>query len=207
MRTTLPTPGGHHARAPRHGDCFAANCANCDPPHNARALLHFPVGWANVGYHRTPADDPKGEVQTPTMDSLCREGVELNQSYAFWYCSPSRSAIQTGRNPIHVNVNNDGLMIHNPADPVSGFAGIPRNMTTIAWKMREAGYHTYFYGKWHVSWRARNRRGGRAAAELACARAKLTRPHPHNNAPSRLGSRHPTTRQPAAVGRPWLMIE
>ena len=92
------------------------------------------------------------------MDSLCREGVELNQSYAFWYCSPSRSAIQTGRNPIHVNVNNDGLMIHNPADPVSGFAGIPRNMTTIAWKMREAGYSTYFYGKWHVCMRAQSAR-------------------------------------------------
>jgi len=157
-RATLPTPGGRHARTTPWRP-LAANCdPNCDPPHNARARLHFPVGWANVGYHRTPADDPKGEVQTPTMDSLCREGVELNQSYAFWYCSPSRSAIQTGRNPIHVNVNNDGLMIHNPADPVSGFAGIPRNMTTIAWKMREAGYSTYFYGKWHVCMRAQSAR-------------------------------------------------
>jgi len=112
-----------------------------------------------VGYHRTPADDPTNEVQTPTMDSLCKEGIELNQSYAFWYCSPSRSAIQTGRNPIHVNVNNDGLMIHNPADPVSGFAGIPRNMTTIAWKMRDAGYATHFYGKWR-EWRSGGSGGG-----------------------------------------------
>ena len=128
----------------------AASAASATKPHILLVIVDD-FGWANVGYHRTPADDPTNEVQTPTMDSLCREGVELNQSYAFWYCSPSRSAIQTGRNPIHVNVNNDGLMIHNPADPVSGFAGIPRNMTTIAWKMREGGYQTYFFGKWHGS--------------------------------------------------------
>ena len=103
----------------------AASAASATKPHILLVIVDD-FGWANVGYHRTPADDPTNEVQTPTMDSLCKEGIELNQSYAFWYCSPSRSAIQTGRNPIHVNVNNDGLMIHNPADPISGFAGIPR---------------------------------------------------------------------------------
>jgi arylsulfatase B len=127
-----------------------ASPASAAPSPHILMVIVDDFGWANVGYHRTLNDDPTGEVKTPTMDSLVSEGIELNQSYAFWYCSPSRSAIQTGRNPIHVNVNNDGLAIHNPADPVSGFAGIPRNMTTIAWKMRESNpsYKTYFYGKW-----------------------------------------------------------
>ena len=130
------------------GAASAAAAAAAAPKPHILMVIVDDFGWANVGYHRTPADDPKGEVQTPTMDSLCREGVELNQSYAFWYCSPSRSAIQPGRNPIHVNVNNDGLAIYNLDDPVAGAAGIPRNMTTIAWKMRAANYSTHFYGKW-----------------------------------------------------------
>ena len=63
------------------------------------------------------------------------------------YCSPTRSAIQSGRNPIHVNPVNANPGIANPADPVGGFAGIPRNMTGIATKMAAAGYHTAMYGK------------------------------------------------------------
>ena len=64
------------------------------------------------------------------------------------YCSPSRCALQSGRNPVHVNVLNDKIVLHNPADTDSGQQGIPRNMTTIAWKMRAANYSTHFYGKW-----------------------------------------------------------
>ena len=39
-------------------------------------------------------------------------------------------------------------MFWNPADNVSGFYGIPRNMTGIGWKLKEAGYSTHFLGKW-----------------------------------------------------------
>ena len=69
------------------------------------------------------------------------------QRYVFRFCSPSRSSFNTGRNPIHVNTGNDGLTLVNPQDPVSGFAGIPRNMTGIAEKMAAAGYVTGQAGK------------------------------------------------------------
>lgn len=64
------------------------------------------------------------------------------------YCSPTRSAIQSGRNPYHVNNLNLGPDVSNPSDPVSGFAAIPRNMTGIATKMAAAGYRTGMFGKW-----------------------------------------------------------
>jgi arylsulfatase I/J len=50
-------------------------------------------GWANVGYHRDP---PTREVVTPNIDSLVKEGLELNQHYAFKFCSPSRSCLMSG---------------------------------------------------------------------------------------------------------------
>jgi len=39
---------------------------------------------------------------------------------------------------------------HNKDDPVSGFAGIPRNMTGIAQVMKAGGYRTHMVGKWDV---------------------------------------------------------
>ena len=102
-------------------------------------------GWANVGYH---CDPPTKEVVTPTIDGLVKEGLELDQHYAFKFCSPSRSCLMSGRLPIHVNDLNDQPSFYNPQDPVSGFAGIRRNMTGLATKMKLAGYAAHQVGKW-----------------------------------------------------------
>lgn len=110
-------------------------------------ILLDDFGWADAGWHR-----PAGykDVQTPHMDALVKEGVELDRHYAFKFCSPTRSAIQSGRNPIHVNVLNVNAQMRNPEDPVSGFSETPRNMTGIAEHLVDAGYETHLYGKWHA---------------------------------------------------------
>jgi hypothetical protein len=81
-------------------------------------------GWANAGWHR-----PEGyaEVKTPSMDAMVREGIELDQAYAYKFCSPTRSSLQSGRLPVHVNSVNLDPSEWNAADRVSGFSGIPRN--------------------------------------------------------------------------------
>jgi hypothetical protein len=48
-------------------------------------------------------------------------------------CSPSRCALQSGRNPIHVNVLNNDIRAHNPADTVGGFQG-------LVWRASPAKY-------------------------------------------------------------------
>ena len=47
-----------------------------------------------------------------------------------------------------MNTVNGNPQLHNPKDPVSGFAGIPRNMTGIAEHMLRGGYETSMFGKW-----------------------------------------------------------
>ena len=104
-------------------------------------------GWANVGYHR---DTPTKEVVTPNIDSLVKEGLELDQHYAYKFCSPSRSSLLSGRLPIHVNDQNVPIFKYNPQDQVSGYGGIPPNMTDISTKLSGAGYVGHHVGKWHA---------------------------------------------------------
>eukprot|EP00035_Acanthoeca_spectabilis_P010048 m.177424 g.177424 ORF g.177424 m.177424 type:complete len:301 (+) comp14910_c0_seq2:438-1340(+) len=59
-----------------------------------------------------------------------------------------RSAAQTGRNPIHVNSVNLDPNNYNKQDNVSGFSGVPRNMTGLGELMKRGGYSTHFFGKW-----------------------------------------------------------
>ena len=104
-------------------------------------------GWANTGVHSPPGSN---ESVTPVMDELVSSGLNLDRHHVFKYCSPSRSAFHTGRNPLHVNVLNSFLDQHNPEDPVSGYQGIPRNMSNIARKLKAANYSTHQVGKWHL---------------------------------------------------------
>ena len=118
-------------------------------------ILADDFGWADIGYHASkplggvPADPALTNITTtatPTMDGLVKEGLELNSHYAFKFCSPSRCSLQSGRNPIHVNVMNLDPTNYNPEDPVAGFSGIPRNMTGLGAVMKKGGYVTHFAG-------------------------------------------------------------
>ena len=124
--------------------CAAASPTAAGKPHLVFMLVDD-WGWANVGYHRNP---PTKEVVTPNIDNLVKEGLELDQHYVYKFCSPSRSCLMSGRLPVHVNDQNAKPDIHNPNDTMSGFAGIPRGMTGLATKLKEAGYATHQVGKW-----------------------------------------------------------
>ena len=117
-------------------------------------ILADDYGWGNMGVHRrgagsTPEEKQgKAEVHTPNIDALIDEGILLEHHYTYKICSPTRSSIQSGRLAVHVNPVNSAVTSRNYNDPVSGYAGIPRNMTGIAEKLRDGGYRTHIVGKW-----------------------------------------------------------
>mmetsp|Transcript_5926 Transcript_5926/g.10729 ORF Transcript_5926/g.10729 Transcript_5926/m.10729 type:complete len:699 (-) Transcript_5926:220-2316(-) len=118
-------------------------------------ILADDYGWANMGVHREHPRSPaeaqgKAETHTPNLDELVRTGVLLERHYAYKICSPSRSSLQSGRLAVHVNTVNTGVTYWNPEDNVSGYAGVPVNMTGIAEKMKHGGYETHLVGKWDV---------------------------------------------------------
>lgn len=125
----------------------SATAAAAAPPHIVLAVLDD-YGWSYAGFH-AQSQPNAAEVVTPVLDSLAADGVILDRYYGFKFCSPSRSAFQTGRNPVYVNVINDDIGDYNLSEPDTGFSGIPRNMTGIAEKLASAGYQTVMTGKWH----------------------------------------------------------
>ena len=91
-----PKPPGYR---PRERDERPVRDARGTKPHLIY-LLADDLGWHGVGW-RNP------EVQTPNLDRLAtREGLRLSQHYAYRTCSPSRSALLSGRLAHHVNQAN-----------------------------------------------------------------------------------------------------
>ncbi len=88
--------------------CLFVVSAAASPP-NILFVLIDDYGWNNFGPHAVTQPNAV-EIQTPVMNGLVAGGVLLNRHYVFSFCSPSRSALHTGRNPIHVNVR-----VLNPA--------------------------------------------------------------------------------------------
>jgi arylsulfatase len=87
-----------------------------------------------------------GEINTPTLDRVAKLGVSFNRFHSTAMCSPTRAALLTGRN--HTRVGNG--QIAAIANDFDGFSGtIPRSSATVAEVLKNYGYNTGAWGKWH----------------------------------------------------------
>ena len=87
-----------------------------------------------------------GEVHTPTLSRLAKEGLKYNAFHTTSICSPTRAALLTGRN--HTRVGSG--TIAERAIAFDGYTGIiPKTAATFAEVLKEYGYHTSAFGKWH----------------------------------------------------------
>src|SRR5580658_7091342 len=87
-----------------------------------------------------------GVVQTPTMDRIVKEGIAYNRFHTTAMCSPTRASLLTGRN--HHRVGNG--QIAELANDWDGYAGeIPKSSALGAEVLRDYGYATAAFGKWH----------------------------------------------------------
>jgi arylsulfatase len=87
-----------------------------------------------------------GEINTPTLDRVAHAGVSYNRFHTTAMSSPTRAALLTGRN--HTNVGNG--QIAAIANDFDGFSGIiPKSSATVAEVLKNYGYNTGAWGKWH----------------------------------------------------------
>ena len=87
-----------------------------------------------------------GPAATPALDRLAAGGVRYNNFNTAAICSPSRASLLTGRNPHQVAFG-------NLQDVPAGYPGYttvwPKNAASVAEILRENGYATAAFGKWH----------------------------------------------------------
>jgi arylsulfatase B len=130
------------------GLLWAAGAGATRPP-NIVILLADDLGWNDVGYHGAP-------IETPNIDALARQGVELDRFYSQPICTPTRAALLTGRSPLR-----SGLVFGVIRE--WDYFGLPAREQLLAETLREADYQTAIVGKWHLGHshvrHAPNRRG------------------------------------------------
>jgi arylsulfatase len=87
-----------------------------------------------------------GAVATPTLDRVRSAGISYNRFHTTAMCSPTRASLLTGRN--HHRVGSG--QIAELANDWDGYSGhIPKSSATIAEVLRQYGYATAAWGKWH----------------------------------------------------------
>ncbi len=118
---------------------FAQSTARIRKP-NFLVIVTDDQGAGDVGCFGNP--DPK----TPNLDRLARHGVRFTQWYANApVCSASRAAILTGKYPDRTGVK--GAL---PSEPSWDIPGLRQGETTLPALLREQGYRTAAFGKWHL---------------------------------------------------------
>ncbi len=110
------------------GPLTAATPAAVRP--NILIILADDLGYSDLGCYG-------GEIPTPHLDALAKNGLRFTQMGTSARCCPSRASLLTGLHPAQAGIPN--------------FAGsLNDQCVTLAEVLRDSGYATYAVGKWHV---------------------------------------------------------
>ena len=119
-----------------------------DVPPNVIFILVDDLGWKDLGYSGSDF------YETPNIDKLKNVSFEFTSAYAASsVCSPTRAAIMTGKHPARINIT-DWIPGVDPKNrPLLGpedLHQLPLEEETIAEKLKQNGYKTFYAGKWHL---------------------------------------------------------
>lgn len=106
----------------------------------------------DLGYMDIGANNPDTFYETPNIDRLAAEGMRFTDGYAANpVCSPTRYSIMTGKYPSRVDATNyfSGRR-GGRYKPAPLHDNMPLAEVTLAEALRQAGYRTFFAGKWHL---------------------------------------------------------
>ncbi len=118
--------------APDAGAAPAA-AAPVDPQPHIVLVMADDLGWGQTGYYRHPV------LKTPNLDAMAANGLRFDRFYAGApNCSPTRASVMTGRSNDRTGVLNHGYALR-------------RQEKTVARALRDAGYVTGHFGKWHLN--------------------------------------------------------
>jgi arylsulfatase len=112
---------------------------------NIVVILADDMGYSDIGSFG-------GEISTPNLDNLAKNGVRFTQFYNTARCCPTRASLLTGLYPHQAGVGHmNDARTDAQGQPLPGYSGhLNDNCVTIAETLKGAGYFTALTGKWHV---------------------------------------------------------
>ncbi|MFY4730439.1 arylsulfatase [Nitrospira sp. BLG_2] len=143
-RTVLPVPEPDypHATELDARDATAPPRFEVKPPAGAPNVIVFLIDDIGFGH----ASSFGGAIPMPTLDRLASRGLKYNRFHTTALCSPTRVALLTGRNH---HTNNAGAIMEL-ATAFPGNSGVrPLSVTPMAEILRQNGYSTAAFGKYH----------------------------------------------------------
>lgn len=119
------------------GFSLTASMAQSTKKPNIIIILVDDLGWGDVGYHG-------GNIPTPNIDRLAKQGIELNRFYTAAVCSPTRAGLLTGRYP-------DRFGLRKTVIPPWSDFGVSTDEVFLPEMLKAAGYkNRAILGKWHL---------------------------------------------------------
>ncbi|XP_037917688.1 arylsulfatase B [Hermetia illucens] len=116
--------------------CIHVSLAATKRPHII-FILADDLGFNDLGFHGS------AQIPTPNIDALAYSGIILNRYYVNPICTPSRSALMTGKYPIHTGMQHTVLYGAEPR-------GLPLTEKILPEYLNELGYSSHIAGKWHL---------------------------------------------------------
>lgn len=121
---------------------FSSELSADSKPPNILFILADDLGYNELGYANTSR-----RLLTPHIDALATSGVELSNYYVLPICSPTRSALMTGRYSLRLGTQANVIYWDTPW-------GISLTENFMSDYFQEAGYRTALFGKWHLGMHA-----------------------------------------------------
>ncbi|MGQ9573917.1 MAG: arylsulfatase [Thermoguttaceae bacterium] len=117
---------------------------------NVLLIVTDDQGWGDIHSHGNP------QIDTPVLDRLAAEGARFERFFVSPVCSPTRASLLTGRYSLRTGVH----------DVTRGGEAMRSQEVTLAEILREAGYATGCFGKWHNGRHVREHPNGQGFDEF-----------------------------------------